>query len=266
MSAQNVHNYKIVRDKLIKDKNYYDRFLRTKEGLIEQSLDRINSNSIPNDNISNVWHRIFFKKFECLIAKYGRGDNLDELRSELDKLFNHIEAEWQNDAVKFKMGRPQKVLDQYWLNSYCYMVWLISLSILLGISKERITQITNLIESANIKDELILYLLSSLNGKGYENQHVVKYALFKNLMKPGIEQIDSQILKKYLGSWHKNTKLFTWHNYINSVNDKEYYFGYWSFESAAIVVLKNLNDGAFNEHPNYPNELVEYYNNERKNG
>ena len=253
-----------MRDKLINDKNYYDRFLRTKESLIEQSIDRINSNSIPKDNISNVWHRIFFKKLECLIAKYGRGDSLNELKIELDKLYNHIEIEWQNDAVKFKMGRPQKILDQYWLNSYCYMVWLLSLSILLGLRKERITQITSLIETANINDELILYLLSCLNEKNYENQKEVTYPLFKKLMKNGLEHIESKKIKNYLGSWHKNTKLFTWHNYINSAKDKEYYFGYWSFESAAIVALNELDDGAFKEHSNYPNELVEYYNNKRK--
>lgn len=255
-----------MRDKLINDEKYYDRFLRTKEILIEQSIDRINSNSIPIDNISNVWHRIFFKKFECLIAKYGRGDNLAELKIELDEIFNHIETEWQNDAVKFKMGRPQKTLDQYWLNSYCYMVWLLSLSILLGIKRERITQIISLIETANIKDGLILYLLSSLNEKDYENQKVVTYALFRKLMKNGVKHIDAIKVKKYLNSWHKNTKLFTWHNYINSVEEKEYYFGYWSFESAAIVALNDLNAESFEDHSNYPKDLVEYYNNKRKSG
>ena len=255
-----------MRDKLVKDENYYDRFLKTKESLIEQSIDRINSNAIPNDNISNAWHRIFFKKFECLIAKYGRGDNLNELEIELDGLFNSLETEWQNDVVKFKMGRPQRVLDQYWLNSYCYMVWLLSLSILLGISKERIVQITSLIETANIKDELILFLLSSLNEKNYENQKAVTYALFKKLMNKGVQQIDVNKVKKYLGSWHKNTKLFTWHNYINSAKEKEYYFGYWSFESAAIVALYGLNDESFENHVNYPKDLVKYYMNKRKSG
>ena len=255
-----------MRDKLINDEKYYDRFLRTKEILIEQSVERINTNSIPNDNISNVWHRIFFKKFECLIAKFGRGDNLAEVKIELDEIFNNLETEWQNDAVKFKMGRPQKILDQYWINSYCYMVWLLSISILLGIDRERKTQLTSLIETANIKDELILYLLSNLNGKKYENSNAVTYALFKKLMKNGVDQIDSSKVKKYLGSWHKNTKLFTWHNYINSAPEKEYYFGYWSFESAAIVALNGLNDESFKDHSNYPKDLVEYYKNKRKSG
>ena len=189
-----------------------------------------------------------------------------ELKNELYEIFNNLEAEWQNDAVKFKMGGPQKILDQYWLNSYCYMVWLLSISILLGIDKKRKNQLTSLIEMANIKDDLILYLLSSLNGKKYENSITVTYALFKKLMKNGVDQIDSNTVKKYLGSWHKNTKLFTWHNYINSAPEKEYYFGYWSFESAAIVALNDLKDDTFDDYPNYPKELVEHYRNKRKSG
>ncbi|WP_185154438.1 PoNe immunity protein domain-containing protein [Fulvivirga sp. M361] len=245
-----------MRDRLISDKNYYSRFIKTKTHLIQESNSEIINGNVPEDNVSNTIHRIFFDKLECLIAKYGRGDSIKSLKEDLNVLFSDLEISWTDQAAKFKKGRPQKTLDQYWLNSYCYMVWLLSISILIGITDKQKNQITVLIESGNITDELILFLLSGLNGKKYSQQKATTYKPFKGLTKKGLQDINQQVVKAYLKTWYQNTKLLTWHNYINSVNDKEYYFGYWSFESAAVVALCSINEKTIIEHPNFPTDLL----------
>ncbi|MGJ8716563.1 MAG: PoNe immunity protein domain-containing protein [Maribacter stanieri] len=248
-----------MRDTLISDLSYYNDFIKLQNQLLSESYYRLDNNQIPADNISRVHHRLFFKKLEIFIASYGRGDSIKELHEKFNKIFENINKEWEDEATKFKKGKMQTSYDQYWLNSYCYMVWVLSISILLGVDSHKINILTRLIEKGNIKDELILFLLSGLNGKTYLEKKKTTYNPFKNLVKTDLTILDKSSLNMYLKSWYKNTKLLTWHNYIKSTPEKHFYFGYWSFETSAIVALLNIDDSAFKEHENYPYDLVVKY-------
>jgi hypothetical protein len=41
--------------------------------------------------------------------------------------------------------------------------------------------------------------------------------------------------------------------------EKFSYFGYWSFESAAIVAALGLDDSSFRDNEYYPKDLVDYF-------
>jgi hypothetical protein len=64
------------------------------------------------------------------------------------------------------------------------------------------------------------------------------------------------LVRTFLDGWYKKVYLadggFPTHG-------GDAYDGYWSYEAAAVVMLWNIDDSAFREHPYYPDALVSYY-------
>jgi hypothetical protein len=60
-----------------------------------------------------------------------------------------------------------------------------------------------------------------------------------------------EYLKKY---WYKNHSDTYWYNNHNSKYNT--YFGYWSFESAAIVKIKKMGNNIFKDIKYYPYDFI----------
>ncbi|MBK8927229.1 MAG: DUF1911 domain-containing protein [Crocinitomicaceae bacterium] len=76
-----------------------------------------------------------------------------------------------------------------------------------------------------------------------------------------IEETDKSksesLIKEFITKdWYKNHKDAGWYDSHKSKHNT--YFGYWSFETAAIVVIKGLDDSSFRDCQYYPKDLVDY--------
>jgi hypothetical protein len=67
-------------------------------------------------------------------------------------------------------------------------------------------------------------------------------------------------MKQYLDKWYKSFEGVPWHDGHLYPVQGEYmpYYGYWSFESAAIAVLHNMDDSSFRNHLLYPKDLADW--------
>lgn len=248
-----------MRDNILKNEDYFNSFKKVKLDIIKESLGLI-ENELDADKIPFAKYRVFLFSLEILISNYSKGTEISELKNDFSFSINYLKEGWDNSVVKFKLGG--RVLDQYGLNEYCYIVWLLSFAILLNATKKERLILRDKILNANIKDELILFLLDYLIGEeALVNFKPTTYKPFKLLLKKEVQKTDSKHLKKYLDKWYANTKLLTWHNY-NPDGGKYFYYGKWCFESAAIVVILGLDDNEFRDNEYYPKDLVDYY---RKN-
>ena len=248
-----------MRDSLVNNKKYFELFIEEKVNLINDSDERINNGILTENQVPFAKYQIFLFSLEILIAKYSAGLSAEDLKKDYSKTIILLSDGWEESTVKFKSGN--KIFDQYMLNQYCYMVWMLSIGILLNVTNNEITILKNLITKGGIKDALILFLLEALTkNQTKENKAKTTYKPFKNLLKSS-EYIDigSKDVKKYIVGWYKNTKLLTWHNYSASIDRAKYYYGYWSFESAAIVAILELDDSSFRDNIYYPEDLVDYY-------
>lgn len=259
-----IHNHidiRIMRDRNIVSENYFNKFIESHKKRIEESLNRINSCELPEENIPLVKNRIFFRSLEVLIAMYSNGTPIENLHKEFTTSVLYMEDSWDDSVVKFKMGRPTKIFDYYTVNHYCYMLWMLSFAVLLDVPKSEYTVLRNLIERGNINDRLLLYFLSYLTKEHFPDTSVQKYEPFKRIYKKGsLETIDIKQVKSYLNNWYLNTNYLTWHKSLKSIDMEKFsYFGYWSFESAAIVAIKGLDDSSFRNNEYYPKDLVDYY-------
>lgn len=260
MQEYGLHNLLIMRDKIVEDRKYFEQLINEKDKLILKSKDGLAKGKYPEENIPLVKHRIFIKSLEKLIAMYSMGMNLEILKNEYSLTLSLMLDGWDEYLVKFKKGRPVVVYNRYYLNDYCYMVWMLSLAELLNVSVYQRNKLNDLLKRDKITDELIIGLSRvDLTDK----TSTTTYKPFNGLFNGNLfMEINKQVLKNYLSGWYKNTKLLQWHNYKNSIDKSRYYFGYWSFETAAIIAILNLDDSIIMDNQYYPKDLVDYY---RKN-
>ncbi|MDP9894638.1 hypothetical protein J2W32_003514 [Variovorax boronicumulans] len=67
-------------------------------------------------------------------------------------------------------------------------------------------------------------------------------------------------VKEYLESWYKSFEGAPWHNGHLHAVEGEYmpYYGYWSFEAAAVCVINGIDDSTFRDHLLYPKDLADW--------
>ncbi len=67
-------------------------------------------------------------------------------------------------------------------------------------------------------------------------------------------------VKEYLDGWYKSFEGAPWHDGHLKGVEGEYmpYYGYWSFEAAAVCVINGIDDSSFRDHILYPKDLADW--------
>jgi len=248
-----------MRDILVTEEQYFVDFIDTHKNLISGTNSNIKSGKILDQNLPRARHLSFVSSLGMLISSYSKGDSLNAIKTEYASTLNYMANGWDDIIVKFKKGRPQVIYDKYMLNEYCYMIWMLSLAVLLRVSDKEVNTLKTLIENGKISDELIILLMSFLtNSQSSKEISKTTYKPFSGIIK-GEKMIDTEKqMKNYLDKWYQNTKLLMWHNYNPEIG-KYYYYGRWSFEAAAVTCIMNLDDSNYRDNQYYPKDLVDYY-------
>ena len=93
-----------MRDKIINDNKYFELFIDEKQSLIHDSIDRIESGVLTDDNVPFAKYQIFLFSFEILIAKYSAGLLPEELISDYTYSIRLLSDGWDDNVVKFKFN------------------------------------------------------------------------------------------------------------------------------------------------------------------
>lgn len=195
------------------------------------------------DETSGYW----VKTVRVLIAKYSKGENMEEVRSYLPKL---VDAFIQ-------------VLKYNGMVEYHYYLWTLSLIIIMKTEKAQIEEVFKLIKPSN--DYLINYLIKfqrpSLEMPPYDNFYFeLPYQSTKEIISlAGQGEKDKAVirLRKYLTKeWYRGNAEMGWHNDHKSKFNLHY--GYWSFESGALVKILHLDDSSLKGVQYYPYDMVHW--------
>lgn len=250
-----------MRDLLITNEEYFTNFLNRKKELLADTKSRIETGEITDDNLPDAKHRFFVSHLEILISNFSKGEPIDSIKTEYTSVLNFMKTGWEDSVVKFKKGKAPNhvVLNKYFLMPYNYMIWMLSLAILLDVTQNEKEILATIIEDGKIDDELIQLLLSFLIGKEFSDSSKTTYKPFSGIVKSGQLIDNPKSMKNYLEKWYANTKLLMWHNYKSSIETTQYYYGYWSFESAAVTCILELDDSSYRDNQYYPKDLVDYY-------
>ncbi len=253
----------------LKDKEYFDEFIKTYSDLVDNNLNKLQDNSIKEDRIHNVQHFTVGLISNIIFAKYSRGDEMfnKDVLEYIKKAMSLINESWKTNhlnIMSIKKGNQIEFLNQYTLSGYLRLINMASLSILLNVSYDHFKLLISYIDKDNVQDSLLEFLINYydkerpiLDNESYRETFDInnRYGRLKDIIVESDKVKASKELKCFLEKeWYnsfKGTPLYNQHKKSHSI-----YHGYWCFVAAAIVKVKDLDDTSFRGNQYYPKDLV----------
>ncbi|WP_307346736.1 PoNe immunity protein domain-containing protein [Metabacillus malikii] len=178
-----------------------------------------------------------------LNALYSIGAPIEEIEELFPTVVKYFTGIWYKEA------------------SYSNLLKVVSLAVLLNVSKEQLKDLLHVMKSEEFNDRLIDYLLKYIDSdwecKCSEHRIIYPYGYLQNIIDAKEENEALEMLEVYLEKhWYKGHSDTGW--YESHKGNKDIYSGYWSFESGAIAKILQLDDEQLKEVPYYPYDLVHY--------
>ena len=252
----------MLRDQ-IRNKYYFDNLINRQYEGIKKYFHWIEIGKTPRERINIVKQEIAKDYVYLTSAKYSAGYSIESLLPDWKEGVKLIHESWDG-FWKLKHGNPPVEYDQYILSAYDEMLWMLSLGYLLNAQEEDFRKLVEVIDRDKVKDKLCEFIISAklkdrapIQEESYRDFFGVPETFAKlreatqEPDKAKTEKLIHDFLKK---DWYKNHKDAGWYNSHKSKHDT--YFGYWSFESAAVVKIKDLDDSSFRDNQYYPKALT----------
>lgn len=203
---------------------------------------------------------------ELLLIRYTAGETIEPLRADLEKVVFAYER-YGELLWKQSVDRNEFVFDLQSIDEYCQLMQLIGLSFLLHRRDllPRIAALQDGHEGANGgADNLYEEFMSHGLGANtrYESDWISAakpyQALSDALYSPGNDEALKNI-HAFLKCWYKDLAGTGWHDSHkpNESGNVGGYYGYWSFEAGAAVLLLGIeDDSSLHKYLYYPKDLV----------
>ncbi|XKK30033.1 PoNi-like cognate immunity protein [Bacillus sp. AC79A.1] len=210
----------------------------TKNGIQRYSKD--NKSIIEGTYLAN-----FRYEMEDIRAKYSLGEDVSV-----------IEEDFHNAIYDLENTGSREI-------GYLSLIWIISLGILLETDKKNIERLKKIVDTKNMNDAVIDFLLcaSDIGYTNMTNRYYKEnpYAKTREIIE--LAQIDKKEASKRLQTymekeWFKGHYDYEWKN----AHKEPGYVGYWSFETAALAKILELDDISLKDNNHYPYDLAHYKN------
>ncbi|MBL0743195.1 PoNe immunity protein domain-containing protein [Chryseolinea lacunae] len=145
------------------------------------------------------------------------------------------------------------------------LLWMFSLAVLLRLPHSQIQPFIQLARTQHPNHYLLHYLLARFDPTHPLPPLPTTKDPHQNLALATQQRkhFAQRRIKNYLDKqWYAAHANFSWHESHTSAHYN--YFGYWSFESAAITIVLKLDDSAYRDNPYYPKDLVDYARRKQK--
>ena len=220
-----------MRDK-IKNKQYFDEFIREDHARILRLSKRIEAGDVQKTRILLVKKGIFLIELGIIIARYSRGDDIEDLKLDFARIYTEWIAAFFSPEV------------------YNENLKMISLAVLFNMEPDLLLLVKKKLIENHIDDWLYNFLL---NEKQNQSDFLFpkRFRIFKEIAESANK---IELLKKYLKGWYNtDCEVFEAHK-----SDQKIYYGYWSFEAGAAVKILGTDDSGLKDSPYYPYDLVHY--------
>jgi hypothetical protein len=234
-----------------KDKEYFDSQIGERLEIIKEELQAIQNGEVAEDNLAPHKEFILNQILHLVIAQYSTGKPIETIVNDWQTLVMLLEDSWLD-------GDGKGGIQEYSLDRYVQGLWILVFGILLPCSDEIFQRIVNVVDRTPRKDWLLEYLISSrIKGRPQVDKLIFPkpYASLKKAVEETEPAKRSAIVKHYLEKeWYQGHKDTYWHTYHKSKFNV--FFGYWSFEAAAVVKIAGIDDSSFRDNEYYPKDLL----------
>ncbi|MFZ2539574.1 MAG: PoNe immunity protein domain-containing protein [Oscillospiraceae bacterium] len=228
---------------IIKSKDYFIEYIGRQEKRVERFETKLFNNEVSEDRVLTVKRKICSLKIQIVIAKYSCGTNISEIQNNYIQLIQELPNVWNVDL-------------------YVETLWMLCIGIMLEVRGETLAIIKDLIVESQTNDWLFNFLLDKGKSSPYKIEGTIKFEEpYGELQKALI--VNNNFIdrfKIYLGEkWYWGHNDSSWYDLHKS--KENLYYGYWSFETGAIVKILGLDDSDLKDVPYYPYDMVHYKEN-----
>lgn len=235
----------MTREKL-KDDKYFNEYLAYENERIqkfENAIEQVILDRGEDDAVKATYIAVQGFYINTITALYSSGAPLEEVKIFFPKVIKSMKKCWNSNGA------------------YVEMLWMISIGITLDVPKEQMEELKTLIIKDGLKDFLIDTLIHSFDEEWQvttqEFTNPIPYQELKIVLETNQGEVALNALKTYLDSkWYVGHDDMGW--YDSHILQEDTYSGYWSFESAALVKIKKLNDSILSENIYYPYDLAHF--------
>ncbi|WP_342512480.1 PoNe immunity protein domain-containing protein [Sporosarcina sp. FSL K6-1522] len=202
----------------------------------------------PKDNKSIIearYLRNFRYEMEDIRAKYSLGEDVNTIEEDFHHAIDNLEHIGTREV------------------GYLDLLWMVSLGILLETDKKNLERLSKLVVKENMNDSVIDFLLyaSDIGWTKISNVYFEEnpYAKTREIIE--LAQTDKKAASKRMQAymekeWLKGHYDYGWKN----AHKEPGYVGFWSFETAALAKILELDDASLINHNRYPYDLAHYKN------
>ncbi len=256
----------------IKTIDYFKTFLKKQQLSYDKRVKKIFNNEIGNNRIDIVKSDMSSNKLRECISKFSAGYSLSEIKSDFYVAIDLAKQGWQGTG-SWKLINDEGEFNQYTFTGFYYMLDMLSLGYLLDIPNDKFQLLVDIIDRDDVKDKVFEFIISAklpirnaIESESYQKYFSVPdtFSKLRELIdekdKSALEKLIKDYLSKHWYKQHKETGLKD-----NHKSKHDIYYGYWSFEAAAIVKILGLDDSSFIDNQYYPKDLVHMPKNKPKN-
>lgn len=227
-----------------------NEFVSKKIEFLEKVKNELRDGLVPKDRINSILSFFFMSNLKNTIAHYSGGSSKGDVQVHL---LNTIDA--------FQQGFKWEGFENSY-GAYDEMIWMISLGILCDIELVDFKRITAVLKRDKVEDELLNYLIKSKQPDWSQyGVYIIQKSPYGGLDKliketdpvKGIERIKAYLEKE----WYKGHDDAAWHDSHKNTKVNSY-FGYWAWETAALVKAKGWDDTLLQGVLYYPYDAVHW--------
>ena len=219
----------------------YKELIQKKTSFVEEDLHEYQCTGTTWDSKQELSHFdiILRNAYQILISKYSVGYPVLELIPDYLQGVQFMKKGWNTDA------------------GYVTMLWYLSIGVMLECHKE-LQQLSILLRELSVKDKLFSFLVN--NTQDYASEKLLWTTPYAGLIevielaKTNKEEAVERLQKYLKKEWYKGHSDCGWYN--DHKSKWGVHFGYWSFESGALVKILGLDDSSLQGLPYYPYDMV----------
>ena len=222
------------------------------------------------------WHKSLMQglgdeRFNLLLMHYTAGDPIEPLRVQLGEVIEDYER-YAPYLWAYMNDRNEPVFKFFSLDEYCQLMQLIGLCFLLH-RRDLLLRVVFLQDGKSAVGEGAgnggwdwLYEEFMSAGLGAETRYEADTLSFGNPYEPLADAMSSENnaaalrdLDRFLHRWYKDLSGCGWHDTHRNPKSgmQAGYYGYWSFEAGAAVILLGIeDDSSLHKYLYYPKDLV----------
>lgn len=222
--------------------------------------------SQPEDEAG--WHQALLRslareRFELMLIRYTAGEPIESLRNQLEEVLASYERYgtrlWDETA-----DRNEAVFAFYSLDDYCKLMQLVGLCFLLH-RRDLLPRLAALQDGLDRAvggaDWIFEELLAYAPMDRHESDHLRAAKPYRDLADALSSETNDEALRdldRFLKRWYKDLAGCGWHDTHKSDGGSQAgYYGYWSFEAGAAVILLGIeDDSSLHKYLYYPKDLV----------